>query len=125
MKIGYARVSTDDQTLALQLDALRAAGCEVIHEDRLSGAAANRPGLNAALAACQPGDVLHVWKLDRLGRSMAELVGIARFVQFAMWRLCSTSELDICNGTRIDDRHRCENNTCPAFSDCDRVTLHD
>ena len=48
-----------------------------------------------------------------------------RFVQFAMWRLCSTSELDICNGTRIDDRHRCENNTCPAFSDCDRVTLHD
>ena len=76
MKIGYARVSTDDQTLALQHDALRAAGCEVIHEDRLSGAAANRPGLNAALTACQPGDVLHIWKLDRLGRSMAELVGI-------------------------------------------------
>src|SRR3954453_21687009 len=76
MKIGYARVSTDDQTLALQHDALRAAGCEVIHEDRLSGAAANRPGLITALAACQSGDVLHVWKLDRLGRSMAELVGI-------------------------------------------------
>src|SRR3954447_16142819 len=76
MKIGYARVSTDDQTLALQLDALRAAGCEVIHDDRLSGAAANRPGLKAALSACQPGDVLHVWKLDRLGRSMVELVGI-------------------------------------------------
>ena len=75
-KVGYARVSTDDQTLALQLDALQAAGCEIIHEDRLSGAAAHRPGLNAALAACQSSDVLHVWKLDRLGRSMAELVGI-------------------------------------------------
>ena len=47
-----------------------------MHEDRLSGVAVNRPGLGAALAACQPGDVLHVWKLDRLGRSMAELVGI-------------------------------------------------
>ena len=75
-KIGYARISTDDQTLALQLDALRAAGCEVIHEDRLSGAAAHRPGLIAALAACQSGDVLHVWKLDRLGRSMSELISI-------------------------------------------------
>lgn len=76
MKIGYARVSTEDQTLALQQDALRSAGCEAMHEDRLSGVALNRPGLMAALAACQPGDVLHVWKLDRLGRSMAELVGI-------------------------------------------------
>src|SRR4051812_49287802 len=53
MKIGYARVSTDDQTLALQFDALRVAGCEVIHEDRLSGAAVNRPGLIAAFAAFQ------------------------------------------------------------------------
>jgi DNA invertase Pin-like site-specific DNA recombinase len=76
MKIGYARVSTEDQTLGLQLDALRAAGCDAVHEDRLSGMAANRPGLNSALGACQPGDVLHVWKLDRLGRSMMELVGI-------------------------------------------------
>ena len=74
--VGYARVSTDDQTLALQLDALQAAGCEVIHEDRLSGAAAHRPGLIAALAACQSGGVLHVWKLDRLGRSMSELISI-------------------------------------------------
>jgi DNA invertase Pin-like site-specific DNA recombinase len=59
----------------LQLDALRAAGCDVVHEDRLSGMVANRP-LSSALAACQAGDVLHVWKLDRLGRSMMELVGI-------------------------------------------------
>lgn len=76
MKIGYARVSTEDQTLALQQDALRAAGCDAVHEDRLSGVVANRPGLTAALVACQPGDVLHVWKLDRLGRSMSDLVAI-------------------------------------------------
>ncbi|PZR92824.1 MAG: hypothetical protein DLM68_01720 [Hyphomicrobiales bacterium] len=75
-KIGYARVSSEDQTLALQPDALRAAGCDALHEDRLSGVAVHRPGLIAALAACQPGDVLLVWKLDRLGRSMTELVGI-------------------------------------------------
>lgn len=75
-KIGYARVSTEDQTLALQHDALAAAGCDAVHDDRLSGAASHHPGLIAALAACQSGDVLHVWKLDRLGRSMAELVGI-------------------------------------------------
>lgn len=75
-RIGYARVSTEDQTLALQYDALRAAGCDAVHEDRLSGVAANRPGLSAALGACGSGDVLLVWKLDRLGRSMAELVGI-------------------------------------------------
>lgn len=75
-KIGYARVSTEDQTLAMQLDALRAAGCEAVHEDMLSGVAANRPNLSAAMSACAPGDVLTVWKLDRLGRSMVELVGI-------------------------------------------------
>lgn len=76
MKIGYARISTEDQTLALQLDALRAHGCEAIHEDRASGAAAHRPGLTAALDACVSGDVLTVWKLDRLGRSMGELFAI-------------------------------------------------
>jgi DNA invertase Pin-like site-specific DNA recombinase len=66
-KIGYARVSTEDQTLAMQLDALRLVGCDVVHEDRLSGVAANRPGLTAARAAFSPGDVLTVWKLGRLG----------------------------------------------------------
>jgi DNA invertase Pin-like site-specific DNA recombinase len=74
MKIGYARVSTDEQTLALQLDALRADGCEVVHEDHgVSGTAAKRPGLTAALAALKPGDVLTVWRVDRLGRSTASL----------------------------------------------------
>jgi DNA invertase Pin-like site-specific DNA recombinase len=75
MKIGYARVSTVDQTPALQLDALRAAGCERIFTDEgLSGSNPARPALAAALAALAPGDVLTVWKLDRLGRSMGHLV---------------------------------------------------
>lgn len=77
MKIGYARVSTDDQNLALQRDALAAAGCDRIFEDQgISGAAAARPGLDAALNALQDGDVLVVWKLDRLGRSLGFLVGL-------------------------------------------------
>ena len=77
--IGYARVSTEDQSLALQLDALRAAGCDAVHEDwGLSGMNANRPGLAAALAACGTGDVLMVWKLDRLGRSSLELMGLVQ-----------------------------------------------
>jgi DNA invertase Pin-like site-specific DNA recombinase len=67
MKIGYARVSTDDQNLSLQLDTLAAAGCEKVFQDHVSRAAVKRPGLDAALAALQPGDVLTVWRLDRLG----------------------------------------------------------
>jgi DNA invertase Pin-like site-specific DNA recombinase len=77
MKIGYARVSTDDQSLALQLDALRAAGCEVIHEDKASGVLNGRKGLADALKGCASGDVLVVWKLDRLARSLHDLVVIA------------------------------------------------
>lgn len=73
--IGYARVSTLDQDLALQLDALRQAGCSRIFEDcGVSGAKAERPGLAAAVAYMREGDVLVVWKLDRLGRSMAHLI---------------------------------------------------
>jgi len=74
MLIGYARVSTDTQHLDLQQDALRAAGCERIFTDTVSGATTERPGLTAALAASRAGDVLVVWKLDRLGRSLAQLV---------------------------------------------------
>jgi len=72
--IGYARVSTQDQDLALQLDALRAVGCDRVFEDRASGAKADRPGLTAALSYVRDRDVLVVWKLDRLGRSMAHLI---------------------------------------------------
>ncbi len=74
MLIGYARVSTLDQRLDLQQDALRAAGCERIFTDTASGAKTARPGLAAALEACRAGDILVVWKLDRLGRSLVHLV---------------------------------------------------
>ena len=72
--IGYARVSTRDQTLDLQHQALRAAGCSVIYDDKASGAAQSRSGLHQALSALTSGDVLVVWKLDRLGRSMQHVV---------------------------------------------------
>jgi len=71
MLIGYARVSTDDQNLDLQRDALNAAGCDQVFEDHgISGTTRTRPGLDSALGALKDGDVLVVWKLDRLGRSL-------------------------------------------------------
>jgi len=76
--IGYARVSTADQTLALQHDALRSAGCDHVFEDRASGAKADRPGLTEAIAYVWRGDTVVVWKLDRLGRSMAHLIETVR-----------------------------------------------
>ena len=76
MLIGYARVSTDDQNLDLQIDALQAAGCGRVFQDTASGARSNRKGLGEALQACAAGDVLTVWKLDRLGRSLLDLVGL-------------------------------------------------
>ena len=74
MLVGYARVSTQEQDLALQLDALRAAGCEQLFEEKASGAQRERPALQAALAYMRPGDTLAVWKLDRLARSLKQLV---------------------------------------------------
>ena len=74
MLIGYARVSTLDQNLTLQTDALGAAGCERIFSDRTSGARADRPGLREALAYARDGDLIVVWKLDRLSRSLGHLV---------------------------------------------------
>ena len=76
MLIGYARVSTRDQDLSLQRTALNEAGCEKIYEDRKSGARAVRAGLTAALDDLRKGDVLVVWKLDRLGRSLRHLIDI-------------------------------------------------
>jgi DNA invertase Pin-like site-specific DNA recombinase len=81
MKIGYARISTDDQNLNLQLDALQAEGCERVFQDTASGARSNRRGLTAALDACGSGDVLTVWKLDRLGRSLLDLVGLVEVLK--------------------------------------------
>ena len=74
MLIGYARVSTHDQNLDLQQDALYQAGCEKIFVDEVSGAAASRPGLQQALDMLREGDVLVVWRLDRLGRSLRNLL---------------------------------------------------
>lgn len=77
MKIGYARVSTLEQNLDLQLAALEDDGCRVIYRDKASGASAGRKGLSRALAKCGPGDVLVAWKLDRLGRNLFDLVRLA------------------------------------------------
>lgn len=72
--MGYARVSTRDQTLALQLDALHAAGCARVFEETASGAQRDRPQLAAALDDMRAGDTLVVWKLDRLARSTKQLI---------------------------------------------------
>ena len=75
MHIGYARVSTEDQHLHLQIDALQKAGCEKIFKDEMSGAKTERPGLREALDFVRQGDTLVVWRLDRLGRSLKDLIG--------------------------------------------------
>lgn len=77
MLIGYARVSTVDQELTLQTDALTKAGCEELFTDKVSGAKVDRPGLAKALAILRAGDTLVIWKLDRLGRSIQGLIALA------------------------------------------------
>lgn len=74
MLIGYARVSTLDQNLELQLSALEQAGCEKLYQDQISGTKINRPGLNMALEVLRKNDTLVVWKLDRLGRTVKGLI---------------------------------------------------
>src|SRR3954463_11988585 len=81
MLIGYARVSTLDQTLALQQDALTAAGCEHIYTDTVSGSVTDRPGLTQALSHLRTGDTLVVWRLDRLCRSLAPPIDPIRQLQ--------------------------------------------
>lgn len=76
MLIGYARVSTQDQNLDLQIDALTKAGCTKVFDDKVSGSRAERPGLTKALDMLRGGDTLVVWKLDRLGRSVKNLVDL-------------------------------------------------
>jgi DNA invertase Pin-like site-specific DNA recombinase len=74
MLVGYARVSTDEQTLDLQQDALQKLGCEHIFTDTASGTKTDRPGLEEALGYVRAGDILVVWRLDRLGRSLKHLI---------------------------------------------------
>ncbi len=74
MKIGYARVSTQDQNSNLQLDALKTAGCKRLFSEKCSGSKADRPELVKALEYARSGDVIVVWKLDRLARSMKQLI---------------------------------------------------
>jgi DNA invertase Pin-like site-specific DNA recombinase len=76
MLIGYARVSTQDQNLDLQIEALTKAGCKKVFYDKVSGSRAERPGLAKALEMLREGDTLVVWKLDRLGRSVKQLVDL-------------------------------------------------
>jgi DNA invertase Pin-like site-specific DNA recombinase len=75
--IGYARVSTDDQKSAMQQDALKAAGCLKVFTDKASGSLAHRPQLDRMLDQLRPGDVVVVWRLDRLGRSLKNLIALA------------------------------------------------
>jgi len=76
LRLGYARVSTDDQDMALQLDALAKVQCDRVFSEKVSSGKASRPQLEECLRTLRRGDVLTVWRLDRLGRSMAELVAI-------------------------------------------------
>ena len=76
MIIGYARVSTRDQNLDLQLDALQKEKCDKIYKEVISGAKSERPVLQEMLNQVRPGDVIVIWKLDRLGRSLRNLVDI-------------------------------------------------
>jgi DNA invertase Pin-like site-specific DNA recombinase len=76
MLIGYARVSTQDQKMALQLDALKAAGCKKVYRDTASGVREDRKGLSEAIGYARKGDCIVIWKLDRLGRSLKQLIEI-------------------------------------------------
>jgi len=76
MKVGYARVSTNDQDTQLQMDALNSVGCNCIYEEKQSGAKKDRPELQQCLKSLRAGDLLIVWKLDRLGRSLQHLIDV-------------------------------------------------
>ncbi len=76
MKLGYARVSTDDQNLDLQRDALKRAGCDRVYEEKASGGKTDRPELLRLLDAARVGDTFVVWRLDRVGRSLKHLIAV-------------------------------------------------
>lgn len=95
MLIGYCRVSTSDQNLTLQKDELKKFGCSKIYEDVASGAKAARVGLEAAIDFAREGDTLVIWKLDRLGRSLRDLIEIVnRLEQSGVSFVCITQNID-------------------------------
>jgi DNA invertase Pin-like site-specific DNA recombinase len=81
MRIGYVRVSKQEQHEALQIDALKEAGCDKWFVDKMTGSKAERKGLNEALAYLRPGDTFVVWKLDRAGRSLTHLIELLKDLQ--------------------------------------------
>jgi len=92
MLVGYARVSTDDQNLDLQRDALTQSGCEKIFEDTQTGAKADRPGLGLTLDYAREGDTIVVWRLDRLSRSLKDLIELVNLLQSKNIGLMSLKE---------------------------------
>lgn len=92
MLIGYERVSTDDQNLALQQDALTAAGCDRIFSDKMSGVKVDRPGLKQAFDFAREGDTIVVWRLDRLGRSLKDLIALVEELESRQIGLRSLQE---------------------------------
>ena len=102
VRIGYARVSTCDQSTALQLDALREAGCTHVFEDKITGISRKRPGLEQALRLIGQGDELVVWKLDRLGRSLRHLTDISEQLHAKGANFVSLAD-GIHTGTHVGD----------------------
>lgn len=92
MKIGYARVSTREQNLDMQVMALEAAGCEKIYEEKVSGVKVDRPILNNLIKQLRPNDVLVIWKLDRLGRSLKNLIELVQQLMEKNIGLCSLND---------------------------------
>ncbi len=92
MRIGYARVSTEDQTLDLQRDALQQAKCRETYEEQASGKNTGRPQLEACLKSLREGDTLVVWRLDRLGRNLADLVRLITDLEQRKINLASLTE---------------------------------
>lgn len=92
LKVGYARVSKLEQDLELQIQALQNYGCEKIFTDKMSGAKAQRPGFDAALNHLREGDILVVWKLDRLGRTMKGLIDLVENLDKQKIDICSITD---------------------------------
>lgn len=119
MLIGYARVSTEDQDLALQIAALKAAGCERIYEDKKSGKNLDRPGWKKCRMDLREGDTLVIWKLDRLGRSAIDLIQLlGEFEREGIDFICTTQGFD----TRTP-MGRCMFQISAAFAELERAMI--